>query len=125
MEPVKLIFRAMPLLVQVSTTEEALEVVTTFRTPSGRPASRKICTRARDVNGVSSAGLKTMVQPAATAGAILRAPMASGKFHGVTSTQGPTGSLVIMIRVLPSTEVVWSPPMRTASSENQRSISAP
>jgi hypothetical protein len=31
------------------------------------------------------------VQPAAMAGAILRAPMAMGKFHGVISRQGPTG----------------------------------
>ena len=82
-------------------------------------------TRARDVSGVRSAGLNTMVQPAATAGAIFRAPIASGKFHGVTNTQGPTGSLVIRIRVLPSTEVAWSPPIRTASSENQRRNSAP
>lgn len=70
------------------------------------------------------AGLKTIVQPAATAGPILRVPMANGKFHGVTSTQGPTGSLETRIRVLPSPERVMSPPIRTASSENQRKNSA-
>ena len=58
------------------------------------------------------------------AGAILRAPMASGKFHGVTSTHGPTGRWETMKRVFPSPESIWSPPMRTASSENQRRNSA-
>ena len=35
------------------------------------------------VSGVSSAGLTMIVQPAASAGPILRVPIASGKFHGV------------------------------------------
>ena len=35
------------------------------------------------VSGVSWAGLTIIVQPAATAGPILRVPIASGKFHGV------------------------------------------
>ena len=43
-----------------------------------------------------------MVQPAATAGAILRVAMASGKFHGVISRHGPTGFLVTSSRDLPS-----------------------
>jgi hypothetical protein len=43
------------------------------------------------VSGVSLAGLRTMVQPAATAGATLRVAMASGKFHGVMSRHGPDG----------------------------------
>jgi hypothetical protein len=62
--------------------------------------------------------LKTIVQPAAIAGAIFLVPIANGKFHGVTNTHGPTGSLLTRIRVVPSTEVVWSPPTRTASSAN-------
>ena len=116
----KLTLRATPLSIHGSTTLAALDVVTTLRTPSGRPACWKMSTKASAVSGVRSAGLNTIVHPAATAGAILRAAMASGKFHGVTNTQGPTGSLLIRIRVLPSTEVVWSPPIRMASSENQR-----
>ena len=48
----------------------------------------------------------TMVHPAATAGPILRVPMARGKFHGVTRTHGPTGSLDTMIRFLPSPVMV-------------------
>ena len=46
---------------------------------------------ARAVRGVSEAGLSTMVQPAATAGAILRVAMAAGKFHGVMRSETPIG----------------------------------
>ena len=45
-----------------------------------------------------------MVQPAATAGAILRVAIASGKFHGVISRHGPTGFLVTSSRDFPSGE---------------------
>jgi hypothetical protein len=76
----------------------------TFRTPAGRPASCMICANSIEVRGVSLAGLRTMVQPAATAGAILRVAMASGKFHGVISRHGPTGFLVTRSRDLPSGE---------------------
>ena len=41
--------------------------------------------------GVSAAGLTTIVQPAAMAGPILRVPIASGKFQGVIIRVGPTG----------------------------------
>ena len=47
--------------------------------------------RASIDSGVCWAGLTTMVHPAATAGPILRVPIAMGKFHGVISRQGPTG----------------------------------
>ena len=53
------------------------------------------------VSGVCGAGLITEAQPAATAGAILRVPMASGKFHGVTNTQTPTGWRMVRKRVWP------------------------
>jgi hypothetical protein len=39
-----------------------------------------------------SALLRTMVQPAATAGPILRVPIAIAKSHGVISRLGPTAS---------------------------------
>ena len=42
-----------------------------------------------------------MVQPAATAGPILRVPMASGKFHGVIISVGPTGCFIVNSRVAP------------------------
>ena len=53
------------------------------------------------VIGVSAAGLRTTVQPAASAGAILRVAMAAGKFHGVTSAATPTGRCVTMVRAPP------------------------
>ena len=90
-EPVKLTLRARPDDIHAPATSPGSLVVTTFRTPSGRPASRSTSARSSEVNGVSSAGLKTMVQPAAIAGPILRVPIANGKFHGVIRMHGPTG----------------------------------
>ncbi len=62
---------------------------TTLRTPAGSPASSITAASASIVSGVSSAGFTTIVQPAATAGPILRVPIASGKFHGVMNRHGP------------------------------------
>ena len=53
------------------------------------------------VSGVRPAGLTTIVQPAAMAGAILRVPMASGKFQGVIIRHGPTGCFSVSRRVAP------------------------
>ena len=43
------------------------------------------------VNGVSVAGFRTIVQPAATAGPILRVAIPAGKFHGVIRIESPIG----------------------------------
>ena len=51
----------------------------------GQPASQASCSKRRAVSGVSSAGLSTIVLPAASAGAIFQAAIVSGKFHGVIS----------------------------------------
>ena len=51
---------------------------------------------------MSSAGLITTVQPAASAGAILRVAIASGKFHGVIRKHGPTGCCDTIMRPVPS-----------------------
>ena len=83
--------RARPSRISGSITAPASEVVTTLSTPSGRPASCMIPASASIDSGVCSAGLTTIVQPAATAGPILRVPIAIGKFHGVISRHGPTG----------------------------------
>ena len=56
----------------------------TLRTPGGSPDSSRIWASASIDSGVFCAGLITIVQPAATAGPILRVPIAMGKFHGVT-----------------------------------------
>ena len=59
-------------------------VVMTFSTPDGTPHSIRRSASSNIVNGVCWAGFTTIVQPAAMAGPILRVPIASGKFHGVT-----------------------------------------
>lgn len=46
---------------------------------------------AKQEYGVSSAGLITIVQPAARAGPALRNIIELGKFHGVIKPQTPTG----------------------------------
>ena len=57
------------------------------------------------VNGVCFAGLTTIVQPAAIAGAILRVAIASGKFQGVMRMHGPIGWRRVSTRPVPS---AWS-----------------
>ena len=71
-------------------------------TPFGIPTSSKTFTNSIDVSGVSAAGLRIMVQPAAMAGAIFLVAMASGKFQGVIKSDGPTGFFRTMMRFLPS-----------------------
>ena len=82
-------------------TSPVAVVVTTLSTPSGRPTSWSRSARASIVSGVWLAGLTTIVQPAAMAGPILRVPIASGKFHGVIMSTGPTGCFIVMRRVAP------------------------
>ena len=50
-------------------------------------------------SGVWLAGLETMVQPAARAGAILRACRVTGKFHGPKAPTTPTGCLIVRCRL--------------------------
>ena len=76
------------------------------------------------VSGVSLAGLSTTVQPAASAGPILRVAIAAGKFHGVISRLTPTGWCGTRIRLAPVGAVDSEPTFRTASSAYQRKNSA-
>jgi len=48
----------------------------------------------RAERGVYSAGLITIVHPAARAGATFQANMRAGKFHGTIWAQTPTGSFL-------------------------------
>ena len=82
-------------------TEPDDDAVITLRTPPGSPASSRIWARASIDSGVCFAGFITIVQPAASAGPILRVPMAIGKFHGVMNTHGPTGCFITSTRPLP------------------------
>jgi hypothetical protein len=76
-------------------------VVNRLTTPRGTPASSRIPTSAGIDSGVCLAGLTTTVQPAASAGPILRVPIAIGKFHGVMSRHGPTGCRMTTTREPP------------------------
>jgi hypothetical protein len=100
-EPVNDSLRVRPSLISGSITAPDRLVVTMLQTPAGSPASSRIPPRASIDRGVRAAGLMTTVQPAATAGPILRVPMAMGKFQGVMSRQGPTGCFMVSRRPLP------------------------
>ena len=73
--------------------------VTIDRTPGGSPASCASAAIASAESGVCSAGFKTIVQPAARAGADLRVTIAEGKFQGVIPAVTPTASFVTRIRL--------------------------
>ena len=64
------------------------------------------------------------MQPAASAGPILRVAIAAGKFHGVTRTETPTGWRMTRILFAPEGDVIRPPSIRTASSAYQRKNSA-
>ena len=65
--------------------------ITKFKTPLGNPARSKISTMCIAVSGVSVAGFRIMVQPAAIAGPILRVAIPAGKFQGVIKIDKPIG----------------------------------
>ncbi len=64
----------------------------TVSTPSGIPASIASSPIRSAVSGVSSAGLRTTVLPAASAGAKPQPAMGIGKFHGTITDTTPSGS---------------------------------
>ena len=64
----------------------------TLKTFSGIPASSAISARRNAVNGVVSAGFRTTVFPAASAGANPHAATGIGKFHGTIIPTTPNGS---------------------------------
>jgi hypothetical protein len=64
---------------------------TTLTTPGGKPASAISSATARVDSGVSSAGLRTTVLPAARAGPSFQLVNISGKFQGTIWPTTPTG----------------------------------
>ena len=106
------------------TTAPERRAGSTLTAPAGTPASARICPISSAVSGVSLAGFRITVQPAASAGPILRVAIAAGKFHGVTSTQMPTGWCSTTILLAPDGAVITLPAPRTASSAYQRKNSA-
>ena len=75
---------------------------TTFRTPSGRPATTAIFSSSSALSGVSSAGFKTTVLAAASAGATFQEAITSGKFHGTIMPTTPSGSRNVMFTPPPT-----------------------
>jgi len=91
-EPVKPIFRISGCVSSSAPTSRERLVVSTLNTPRGSPATSVMRAIASAVSGVADAGLRTTVQPAASAGAIFATAWWSGKFHGVIAATTPTGS---------------------------------
>ncbi|MCY1365300.1 hypothetical protein D9M69_521400 [compost metagenome] len=74
------------------------------------------------VPGVSSAGLMTTLQPAASALASLRAGRLAGKFHGVKAATGPTGWRITDCERMPSTRGGTRRPYRRLASSAWKSM---
>ena len=105
-EPVKDSLRRRESLMIGPVTSDTREVWMTFTTPAGTPTSCSTFANSKEVSGVRAAGLRIEVQPAAIAGPIFLVAMASGKFHGVIKSAGPTGFFRTIKRFLPS-GAVW------------------
>ncbi|MNH28809.1 hypothetical protein D3C79_890000 [compost metagenome] len=73
-------------------------------TPVGTPASWRMRTAWAAISGVCSAGLASTVLPAARAAATWPLNIASGKFHGLMHTTGPSGRWLSLLK-LPA----WAP----------------
>ena len=65
---------------------------TRLTAPAGRPASASARTTSAAVRGVSSAALRTTVQPAASAAPSFRAASTAGKFQAVNAATTPSGA---------------------------------
>ncbi len=97
---------------------------TRFTTPSGTPASVRQRTSSVTASGAFSETLATTVQPAASAGASLRAWIEQGKFHGDRLATTPVGRRIVRCR-LPAASCGMTDPLgRRACSANQRKYSA-
>jgi len=84
-EPVNVSLRTRGSAMMTSVSGPGRQAGRTCNVPDGPPASSHNSAIRSAVNGVCLAGLTIIVQPAASAGATLRASMPAGKFHGVTA----------------------------------------
>jgi hypothetical protein len=123
-EPVKVSLRTAGLAVSSPPIAEVAPA-TTLRTPSGTPARSASSAIAKAESGVSVAGLITIVQPAASAGAAFRVIIAFGKFQGVIAATTPTGCLMQTMRLSLAGPGMTSPSIRFASSPNHSMKAAP
>ncbi|MND68659.1 hypothetical protein D3C80_601150 [compost metagenome] len=89
---------------------------TTLNTPGGRSVSATSRANSKQLFGVSSLGLMTMVLPVSRAGAILRAIRKNGKFHGRIPATTPSGLRNRKMFSFWRSLVMISPSMRRAHS---------
>lgn len=66
----------------IAAPSSRVEPVTTLKTPGGKPASSAISASLSAVSGVDGAGLRTIVQPVASAGATFHEARSGGKSMG-------------------------------------------
>ena len=114
MDPVKQTLRTSGWVTNRSPTTDPLPG-TTLRTPSGRPASTASSPMRIAVRGVSSAGLRTTVLPAASAGANPHAAMGIGKFQGTMMPTTPSGSW--NVTSVPPATGICRPKSRSGAAE--------
>ena len=90
----------------------------TLMMPSGTPACCAILASSIAMRGVISAGLNTMAQPAARAGASFCASLAMGLFQGVMAPTTPSGSCTLMLKKSPREGVMVSSQISAAAPKN-------
>ena len=90
-DPVKLMRSTSELLTSAAPASSPMPC-TTFSTPAGSPASCAMSASSEQVSGAHSGGLRTMVEPAASAGPTFHVVSMKGAFHGVMSAATPLGS---------------------------------
>ncbi len=95
----KVIFLTKGWEVNTSPMADESVVVMTLNKPFGRSVSCDSSAKASADRGVSAAGLRTTLQPAAIAGATFFASMAMGKFQGVIAATTPIGCLMVIKRL--------------------------
>src|SRR5204862_7424250 len=90
-EPVKEMARTTGDSVITGPTSPAAPVMK-LSAPLGNPACASASARRKPESGASEEGLNTTVLPVTSAGAILRAGIDTGKFHGVITLTTPRRS---------------------------------
>ncbi len=113
-EPVKTTLRTVGLSTNRWPTTEPLPG-STWNTSGGMPASSASSPMRIAVSGVSSAGLRTTVLPAASAGAKPQPAIGIGKFQGTITPTTPSGSLKVTSR--PPATGIWRPNSRSGAAE--------
>src|SRR5699024_6154670 len=117
-EPVNVIIRT-ALLESIASPISLEFPVTRLTTPFGMPARSNILTTSIADSGVTVAGFKTTVQPAAKAGPTFRVIIEVGKFQGVIAPTTPTGLGTTSILFEFVEDGIHSPYARLASSAYQ------